>query len=197
MFSYFTGTITEKIFDGANPYFCLELNKIGYQIFTNIKTLSQLESNQEKKIYLSVAVREDSHKLYGFINKASRDLFETLISVSGIGPKAALNILNVLDTDQLIKAVLNDEPQLLAAAPGIGLKSAQKIILELKNKLKKFHDTQGLNLSKTDFDHATDIIPVLLNLGFSATEVSDRLSRAKKANIADDSELLLKYCLQN
>lgn len=196
MFSYLKGTISEKNID--NSSFVIEVNNIGYLVNANLKLLSQIGIKDECKIYLSLQVKEDSHKLYGFKDRASRDLFEILLSVSGVGPKAAMSILNLFDLDELIAAVLQDKSKLIAEAQGIGPKTAKRIILELQNKLSKFSKTkiqdQDLN---NQYACTEEVFAMLSNLGYSAIEIDKSINAAQEQGIADDSELLIQFCLKD
>lgn len=197
VFAYLSGKLTEKNIDKS--CFVLELNGIGYLIHSNARFLNAFSLGDEARVYTSVISKEEKNYIYGFSDKASRDIFEILISVSGVGPKAALSILNILNIDQLIGAVLQEKPKLISEAQGIGLKTAQRIILELKNKLSKYnsaiektYNKDGLNYKCSD-----DIASILYNLGYSAIEVDQSLNRAKEEQIADDAELLVQYCLRD
>lgn len=195
MFAYLRGKITEKNLDNAN--FSIEVNNIGYSINTNLKFLNSFYLNDESKVYISYLVKETGHYLYGFPDKASRDIFEILTSVSGVGPKAAMSILNILSLEEIISAVLKDNHKIIAEAQGIGPKTAKRIILELTNKLNKYSREVQLNDEQQAYKHSEDVSTVLANLGFSALEIDKSLKTAKSENIEDDSELLVKFCLQN
>ena len=192
MFAYLKGICSEKNLDART--LSLEVNGIAYLIQTNLRYLNAFALDEESKVYTSMGLKESLPILYGFADKASRDIFNILTTVNGVGPKAALSILEVLDINDLIGAVLKDKPKLISEAQGVGPKTAKRIILELGNKLSKFSSqmptTQDNNYSKSE-----DVSSILLNLGFSHIEVDKFLSSAKAEGVADDSELLIKYCL--
>ncbi len=190
MYSYLKGIVSEKNID--NSSFVLELSGIGYQIFCNVKLLGSISLNDSLQTFISCQFREDSQKLYGFKDKASRDIFDILNSVSGVGPKAALSILNLFELDELVSAVLSDKPKLIAEAQGIGPKTAKRIILELHNKLNKFNKQTRSSESTGN----EEVRLILVNLSYSEKDIDAALESAAKENISEDTELLVKYCLK-
>ncbi len=196
MYQYIKGSVTEK--DLQNKIIILEKDGIGYQIFTNLKTMNKLSLESEAKIFLKSIIKEEEMKLYGFADKASKEIYEILLSVSGVGPKAAMNILEALDIDDLISAVLNDKPKLISQAQGIGTKTAQRIALELNTKLNKFNQNYSKN-DNTDTDSYSceeEVMNILVNLGFDEITAHKRIKLAKESDITDECELLVRFCLQ-
>jgi len=197
MLSYLRGHISEKNLDSKS--FVVDVNGLGYLVQSNHKVLSQVRVSEaaEIKIYTSMQQREDGQTLYGFIDRASRDIFELLLSASGVGPKGALNILDVLEIDTLVSAVLRDKPELLAEAPGVGLKTAKRIILELNNKFKRVSKTNTTyKVGETgSLKCVSEVSGILENLGYSAIEVDEKISRAIKAGLEDETEIVVRYCL--
>lgn len=192
MFAYLKGLVTEKNFSTSS--LTLEVNNIGYEIFSNTKTLSSLETKTEKTIFTILSAKDDGMKLWGFLSRVEKELFELLTTVSGVGPKAALSILNVLNVDDLISAVLREKPELISQAQGVGDKTAKRIILELKNKFSKINSSKQLSQTSS-FNSADDVSSILSNLGFSAIDIDKKLSRAKEEGLADDVEALIRYCV--
>ena len=137
MYQYLKGLLVEK--DLQNKSIVVEQGGWGYLIQTNLKTMNKFHLDSELKLYVKAIIKEEEMKLFGFADKASKEIYEILLSVSGVGPKAAMSILDALDIDDLISAVLNDKPKLISQAQGIGLKTAQRIALELNTKLNKFN----------------------------------------------------------
>ena len=207
MLSYLRGHITEKNLDTKS--LVIDINGLGYLVQSNLKQLSQIQVSESNlvKIFVSVKTREDGQSLYGFLDRASRDIFETLLSVSGVGPKGALNILEVLDIDRLVSAVLRDKPELIAEAPGIGIKTAKRIILELNNKLRQGGNKGTVEVSGNKTGNKTTIYKVgelncsseasaiLENLGFSLIDIDKSLEKAAASGITDETESLVRYCL--
>ena len=132
MYSYIRGELAEINSD----HIVLDVNGIGYQIYIPTNTLNYLPSIGEMvKIHTYLYIREDAMMLYGFLTRDDLDMFKMLITVSGIGPKGGLGILSTLSTDDLRFAVLSDDAKAIAKAPGIGAKTAQRVIIDLKDKM--------------------------------------------------------------
>ncbi len=173
MISQLTGQISYK----SDNYTILNVSGIGYKVFVTIEILQELQSNKpEDKITLwtHLAVRENSLDLYGFLNKTDLNFFEMLITISGIGPKTALGILNVATVDTLISAISSKDTSYLTKVSGIGQKNAEKIILELKNKIT---DIESNNPNNQD---DIDVIDALKALGYSGRDAMEALKKIPK-----------------
>ena len=181
MYQYIKGTVVEK--DLQNKIFVIEQAGIGYLIQSNLKTLNKLSLESEAKVFLKSVIKEEEMKLYGFIDKASKEIYEILLSVSGVGPKAAMNILEALDIDDLISAVLNDKPKLISQAQGIGSKTAQRIALELNTKLHKYNQNHTSNEKDKSEDYSCEeeVMNILVNLGFDEITAHKRIKLAKES----------------
>lgn len=133
MYAYIYGKIIEK----EPENLIIEAGSIGYNIHIAPGMVSRFpETGQMAKVYTYTSVREDAFWLYGFTSKDELNLFKLLITVSGIGPKGAMGILSVMDVDTLRLAILSQDAKMIAKAPGVGAKSASRIVLELKDKVK-------------------------------------------------------------
>ena len=126
MFDYLNGEIEEILINSV----VVEINGIGFLVNTSLKTISEVKLGQRIKLYITEAIGESNFDLYGFADLQEKKFFELLISVSGVGPEAAISLLSSLNTDQLFMAVINDDSKMLTSAPGIGTKIAQRIIME-------------------------------------------------------------------
>ena len=133
MYSYIIGVITEV----HENYIVLENNKIGYKIFITDFFRDNVSAFDEYKVYTEFVEREDASILYGFSSQKERDLFNLLTDVTSIGPKYAMNILSTMTVDECKAAIITDDIKLLTQAPGVGKKTASRIILELKEKIEK------------------------------------------------------------
>ena len=131
MIGYLQGKVTFI----ASDFCFIDVHGVGYRVFISTSTRAQLKMNEEIKLFTYLSVREDAMLLYGFINQLEYDVFCKLISVSKIGPKAGLGLLSSLSSEKLIWAIQNKQVSLLTNAPGIGKKTAERIVLELKDKL--------------------------------------------------------------
>ena len=176
MFYYLDGTVAE-----IAPYLAvIDCGGVGYACKTTNYTLSRLKKGQRGKLYTHLNVGEGIFELYGFATQAELGSFRLLIGVSGVGPKAALAILSTGTPDALAMAIITGDEKALTAAPGIGKKIAQRIILELKDKLAKESAATGLDFSgggntvnvSAFTSKATEAAQALAVLGYSSTEVS-------------------------
>lgn len=200
MISFIKGTVA----DIETDKLVVECNNIGYNIFVPISVIDKVNrTGIEVKLYTYLSVKEDSLTLFGFLNKDELNLFRQMISVSGIGPKGALGILSTLSVENLKIAIISGDSKAIAKSPGIGAKTASKLILELKDKLDitgAFEDDnsgEDLN-SSISGSMQGDATDALVALGYSPTQAFSAIKEANKhnKNIKDVSELIknaLKY----
>lgn len=190
MYEYIVGKFKGIFTD----YIVVENNGIGYKVFTSGNTMSLLPHvDEEVKLNLVQIVREDFIGLYGFIEKEELELFKMLINVNGVGSKSALSLLSIASPENLKRAIIFEEENLLVRAPGIGKKSAQRIILELKDKFK--HEDLSIDESKSEvkvFD--VDAVNALLSLGYSEKEVDSALKNVEKSQ---STEMIIKEALKH
>lgn len=180
----------------------IDVNGVGYNIFVSSNTLSMLPSIGESvKLYTHTVVREDAFILFGFLSKDELFLFKKIITVSGIGPKGGLSFFNILSADDLRFAILSGDSKLLSSAPGIGKKTAEKLILELKDKLDWNKDFIGreisLNSSVTSGNLSgikNEAVSALMALGYGSKEAHSAVSKVDIE--CDDVEALLKESLK-
>lgn len=199
MYSYIKGILTEI----AENNIVVENHGIGYEISVPGQVLDYLPSlGEEVKIYTYHYVREDAILLYGFLTKEDVGIFKMLIGVSGIGPKGALAILSVLSTDDLRFAILGDDAKTIARAPGVGAKTAQRVIIELKDKLSledAFEQKLANQAKAAEKNPAAEVkneaILALTSLGYSQSEA---LKALQGIAIAEGSQVedVLKEALK-
>lgn len=202
MIAYIKGTVAEILEDRI----LLEAGSMGYNIFMPMVAAEKaLRTGDQVKIHTYLNVREDAMQLFGFLTRDDLNTFKLLLGVSGIGPKAALGVLSGLSADELRFAVLADDVKTISRAPGIGKKTAQKLILELKDKLsleeafeKKTEHLQGADAQEMSglSDIRKEAVEALTALGYSG---ADALKAVKKVEITQEMnvELLLKAALKN
>lgn len=183
MISYIRGLLAEKSEDSA----VVEASGVGYQIFVPLSVLSELPPIGETvKIYTYFCVREDSVSLYGFLSRQDLEMFRQLIGVNGVGPKSALGILSALKPDALRMAVLSGDAKAIAKAPGVGAKTAQRIILDLKDKVKAEDilfgaadmETAAVNITGVS-EIGKEAVEALTALGYSAGEAAGAVKKVK------------------
>ncbi len=163
------GRIKGVLLEKAPPQVIVDVHGVGYEIDVPMSTLYNLpEVGKEVTLFTHFVVREDAQLLYGFLTKEERSLFRLLIRISGIGPKIALSILSGVSSQLLSQAVATQEPGLLTRIPGVGKKTAERIVLELKGKLDTVISSETAGSASTNAKH--DIVSALLSLGYSDRE---------------------------
>ena len=198
MFDYLKG----KLIEINSPYCTIEVNKIGYQILANERILSELDTKEEDiKIFTKLIHKEDSMYLCGFKHKQDRIIFDILTGVSGVGVKVAFSLLDEFSTQELIEAVLEENHKLISKTKGIGPKMAQKIVLEIKDKLTKMEvskDYVPSKAPKNNLNHkiVDEAIVVLKSLGYTQEEYSKALDLALTKLEKEDSQELIKEALK-
>ncbi len=196
MFYHLIGTVTEL---GQNLV-VLDVNGLGFALNATVNTVSGLKTGEKAKLFVTESIGETNFDLFGFADKSEKRCFEMLISVSGIGPKAALSILSYNTPESLALAVMSDDVKALTVAPGIGKKIAQRVILELKDKLAK--DTGITNsgplvmpAAQTDAGGAmNDALAALAMLGYSSAETAPVLKQIDTAGMT--AEQIIKAVLK-
>jgi len=178
MIDYIKGKLAE-----LTPTFAVVENEgIGYHLSISLSTFTRLEGRTDCKILVNEVIREDSHQLFGFADKEERDIFRLLISVSGVGAGTARMMLSSLSHDEIEKAILGSDVNTLKSIKGIGLKSAQRIIVDLKDKVGKQSGT-GEIFAFTDNTKREEALSALVMLGFGKSavfKVLDRIIREEK-----------------
>ena len=183
-------------------YVIIENNNIGYKIFTSGATMAEMPAiNEEVMLYLEQIVREDFIGLYGFKDREELDMFKLLLSISGVGAKAALSLLSISRINNLKYAIMMEDDKHLCRAPGIGKKTAGRIILELKDKIKKDDIMTGVDIQEGFEDIAPSInvntvneaLGALLALGYSEKEAETALKQVDKTESVED---IIKDCLK-
>ncbi|HIS79842.1 MAG TPA: Holliday junction branch migration protein RuvA [Candidatus Scatomonas merdavium] len=200
MIGYIKGVI-EEIEENS---ILLDHGGMGFRINMPAALLDRnAHKGDQVKIYTHLQVKEDDMQLYGFYTRDDLEVFRLLLNVSGIGPKGAMNILSVISADNLRFAVLSDDAAAIAKAPGIGKKTAQKLILELKDKFrledafekKLAHGQEDVLAENTDRGAAAEAIQALTALGYSAAEAMQAVKKVEGAEQMD-TEALLKAALK-
>ena len=204
MYDYLKGHLVSKQLNSyRGSHIVVEVNNIGYCISTGKRTIEKLEENTEIKIYVSLSHKEDSMSLTGFTTKEERDIFNILQSVSGIGVKLAVLILDEFSITELIDIMIREDAKELSRAKGVGAKVAQKIIIELKDKLINWSNVTPVDVSdieaskEVETESIVEVQSVLVSLGYSANEaktaIKEVLNYKKDCTKTED---ILKYSLE-
>lgn len=197
MIAYLKGILVHKNQDSI----IIDVNGVGYKVFTSPYSLgSDIDIGSTIKVYTHFYVRENIQDLYGFLTMEELKMFEQLLTVSGVGPKAAISLISVISPSDFALSVLSENIENLTKAPGIGKKTAQRIIFELKDKIKKEHkdlpvskDNFNVNI-KTDDNKAQEAITALIMLGYTSQEAKKAVGKVFDAN--STVEQLIKDALK-
>ncbi len=185
MIALIKGKVEEK---EANAVIVLS-GDVGYRLYLSFQSLSKVSVGDEIRFYTHHFVKDDRNELYGFLTKKELILFEKLISIGGIGPKTALAILSPFDVEKIENAILNGNISFLVKIPGIGKKTAQRIVLELKGQLE-VEEKKGINVPD-------EVYQILLNLGYRKKEIEKAIeSISNQLEYANDVESILKLCFE-
>lgn len=199
MYSFLEGTVFEK----AGNELVLNVNGVGYQVLCTQAAIASAPPKDEfMRIYTWLSVREDSLELFGFQSREERVMFLNLNSISGIGPRTALNVLSSMPLKDLTLAILTEDVQMLSRAPGIGKKTAQRIALELKDRMSKDDVAGGLGgITGTPIAAQTgavaEAIQALTGLGYSQSEAALAVSRAHQSNTDLPADELVRHALRS
>ena len=203
MYDYIKGLLTSKSNTSKGVYLTVETGGIGYLFEATVRDYnSSPQLGEEVKIYSVLLHREDKMSLCGFLHKEARDIFNILISVSGVGSKMALTLLDEFDASELIGLVIEGNYKELTRAKGVGPKLAQKIILELKDKLINYQTKEPIKItsitsSNQNSQGLEDAQAVLISLGYERKEIQDALNKALLlVSDKDSAEDILKESLK-
>ena len=158
------GFLSGKIISIKPTQLLLDVNGVGYQVFISISTFEKINESSNVSLHIHTIIREDAINLYGFYSVEEKQMFELLISISGIGPKVALSILSGISVDDLSDAIIKGDVGRLVSIPGVGRKTAERIVLELKSKVSDF-ETEFT--SRTDYSIRQQAISALVTLGYN------------------------------
>jgi Holliday junction DNA helicase RuvA len=202
LFAYLRGSIQSKeITEGASDRLILDVAGFGVEIHVSRRTLMTVGQLEETvTVPVALAIRENDLTVFGFATSREKELFTLLQSVTGIGPKLALALVGTFSPEDLAQAILDEDQKLITQAPGVGAKVAQRIILELKSRVKDWQ--QKFALEKGPGEEAEtgindEVRLILAGLGYTPTEVGFALTEARKANVLDDVETLVRFSLKS
>jgi len=194
MIAHLSGTIITKTTEAV----VLDVGGVGYSLFIPLSTYAALpDAGKEINLHVHTTLRDDSIKLYGFLTSGEKDLFRLFITVSGIGPKLARNILSGLSVEDLVRAISTEDKAKLSTVPGVGRKATERIIIDLKDKVGAL----GLTTEKASVEGgavADEVVSALLNLGYKAAAANDAVERAIETFNGEKTafEKLLKVSLR-
>ncbi len=192
MITHIRGKLVEK-----NPtYVVIEANGIGYWLNISLNTYSLLPDNEAILLYTHLSVKEDSHTLYGFISKTEREIFKLLISVSGVGPSIARTMLSSMTTDEIQQAIGSGNVGAIQSVKGIGVKTAQRVLLDLKDKILKTFVIDEVSFAESN-TNKNEALSALEVLGFNKKQSEKVLDKILLENKTSSVEILIKKALKN
>lgn len=192
MITQIRGRLVEK-----NPtYVVVDCSGVGYLLHISLQTFSKLPNEEAILLYTHLSIREDAHTLFGFADKLEREVFKLLISVSGVGPSIARTMLSSMTTEEIQQAIASENVALIQSVKGIGAKTAQRVIVDLRDKILKTYDIDQVSVS-TSNTNKEEALSALEVLGF-ARKQSDKVISAILTNDPEASvEQLIKLALKN
>lgn len=182
------GLLKGKVELLKRPFVIIDVNGVGYKVLVSENVYKKLSLSENIKLFTFTYVRDDALDLFGFMEAEDLDLFESLLSVSGIGPKTALNIFSFGERKDIIEAILRGDTQFFTSVPRLGTKNAQRIIIDLKNKMG---NTKDIDLSGKDFIENAEVIQALKNFGFSVSEAQIALREIEIQGLTLDEKIKL------
>ena len=194
------GHLKGKIISKSPPEVLLEVQGIGYEVLCPMSTIYELDNlSDDVLLFTHLSIKEDAHTLFGFITKDEKNVFRELIRVNGVGPKVALAILSNLSVHSLVECISTENADLLAKTPGIGKKTALKLIVELQDRLSKL-DLVGslansIEIKQNSNPNSKQAIEALQSLGFKAKEANRMVSKIEDQELS--TEQLIRLALQN
>ncbi len=192
MITHIQGKMVEK-----NPdHVVVECNGLGYHVNISLQTFANIPDQENLKLYTYLVIREDAHILFGFYSKTEREIFKMLISVSGVGPSIGMTMLSSMDTEEIQHAIANEDVSKIQSVKGIGLKTAQRVIVDLKDKILKSYEISA-DLPSSNNTIKIEALSALEVLGFSRKKI-EKVIQVILQNSPDISlEELIKQALKN
>jgi Holliday junction DNA helicase RuvA len=192
MITHIRGKLVEK-----NPTFAvIEANGIGYWLNISLNTYSLLPANEFIILYTHLSIKEDAHTLYGFINKTEREIFRLLISVSGVGPSIARTMLSSMTTDEIQQAIASNNVGVIQSVKGIGVKTAQRVLVDLRDKISKTYAVDEVYVSQSN-TIKNEALSALEVLGFNKKQVEKVVDKILLEDNTVSVEVLIKNALKN
>lgn len=192
MITQIKGRLVEK----TPTYVVIDCNGVGYLLHISLQTFSAISDDENIRLFAHLSVKEDAHTLYGFIDKTERAIFRLLISVSGVGPSIARTMLSSMNSEEIQQAIASENIALIQSVKGIGAKTAQRVIIDLRDKILKTFDMEGISVEQNN-TNKEEALSALEVLGFNRKQSDKVLSAILKDNKDATVELLIKGALKS
>ena len=202
------GRLKGELLEKHPPQLVIDVNGVGYEVEASMNTFYQLpETGKLLTLFTHMVVREDAQLLYGFSERSERSLFRTLIKVNGVGPKLAITILSGISVNEFVQSVQHEDTAALVRLPGVGKKTAERLIIEMKDKLKDFHfadvdeftltDDMGAAPMVASVDNRAEAESALVALGYKPVQATKAIAQAEKVAPGASSEELIRAALKS
>jgi len=192
MITQIKGKLVEK-----NPtYAVVDCNGVGYLLNISLNTFSSLPNDENVLLFTHLSIREDAHTLYGFFTKVEREVFRLLTSVSGVGPSIARTMLSSMTSEEIQQAIASEDVKLIQSVKGIGAKTAQRVIVDLKDKMLKMFDLDEVSITQNN-TNKEEALSALEVLGFARKQADKVIGKILKETPDASVELLIKKALKN
>ena len=192
MITQINGRLVEK----TPTYVVIDCSGVGYLLHISLHTFSLLPESEAITLYSHLSIKEDAHTLYGFIDKTEREIFRLLISVSGVGPSIARTMLSSMSSEEIQQAIASENIALIQSVKGIGAKTAQRVIIDLKDKILKTFDLDSISVAQNN-THKNEALSALEVLGFNKKQSDKVLNAILKEQPEASVELLIKSALKS
>ena len=191
MISFLRGRVEDK----EEDYIDLNVNNVGYRIYMSKPSIEKIEEDKEVKILTYMRILQDDCSLFGFLNKEEKNMFELLLSVGGVGAKTAIQILGNISPSSFALAIISNDQNALKKLPGIGPKTAGRIILELKDKIKteQANSSDDVKEIKNKVEISDDLIEALIVLGYKRYQINEILPKIKETELENQIREALTY----
>ena len=187
------GYLKGKIISSKPTHILLDVNGVGYTIKISINTFERISGKDTVSLFIYTNVKEDAITLFGFYSEAEKEMFELLISINGVGPKSALSLLSGISTDDLRQAIITNNIERIVAVPGIGRKTAERLILELKNKVRDIKE-EGISPAKPSLQK--EAVAALTTLGYNLASSEKAVNKILSELPNSSLEELIKRSLK-
>jgi Holliday junction DNA helicase RuvA len=184
------GYLKGKIISSKPTHILLDVNGVGYTVKISINTFERISGKETASLFIHTNVKEDAITLFGFYSEAEKEMFELLISINGVGPKSALSLLSGISTDDLKQAIMTSNIERIVAVPGIGRKTAERLVLELRNKVR---DVKEEGIAPTKPSVQKEAVGALTTLGYNLVSAEKAVHKI----ISENPEILLEELIKN
>ena len=187
------GYLSGKVISAKPTQILLDVNGVGYKVSISINTFEKISDKKNISLFIHTNVKEDSIALFGFYSEGEKEMFELLISISGVGPKSAISLLSGISTDDLKHAIITGNVARITAVPGIGAKTAERLILELKNKVK---DIKEEGIKPAEVSTQKEAVAALATLGYNLNNAEKAVNKILSEDPNCGLEELIKRSLK-